>query len=177
MEHRAHCIAVFGGTIYAMPTVIAWLVLTAMAQQAPSTARPASTHQIEELAWFAGAWETDNGKTHVEEYWTVPSGGTMLGMGRSVRDQKTIFFEYLRLEQRPDGIYYVAQPRGRPPVDFRLDSLQGQEAVFVNPGHSDHLKRIVYRKHPDGSLTGRVEGVDDGKPFASDFAYRPAKPL
>ena len=162
------------GTIYRMVTVIPFVMLSAMAQQtAPQVAAPA--HRIEELAWFSGAWETDHGKTHIEEYWTRPAGDMMIGMGRSVRDEKTVFFEFLRLEQRADGIYYVAQPRGRPPVDFKLDSIEGQAAVFVNPGHADHLKRIVYRKNPDGSLTGRVEGVDNGKPFAEDFAYRPAK--
>lgn len=159
-----------------MATLIAWIMVWAIAQQAaPPVAAP--THRIEDLAWLSGAWEMENGKTHVEEYWTAPAGGMMIGMGRSIRDEKAVFFEYLRLEERPDAIYYVAQPRGRPPVDFRLDSLEGQVATFVNPGHADHLKRLIYRKNPDGSLSGRVEGVDDGKAFASDFAYRRVKPL
>jgi len=157
-----------------MVTVTIFMILSAMAQQ---TTQPVAAldHRIEDLAWFSGAWETDHGKTHVEEYWTRPAGDMMIGMGRSVRDERTVFFEFLRLEQRADGIYYVAQPRGRPPVDFKLDSLQQQTAVFVNPGHADHLKRIIYRKNSDGTLTGRVEGVDNGKAFAEDFAYRPAK--
>jgi hypothetical protein len=159
-----------------MFTAITCIMLWGMAQQsAPPAAAPA--HRIEELAWFSGAWETDHGPTHSEEYWTRPAGNMMLGLGRSVRDEKIVFFEFFRLEQRADGIYYVAQPLGRPPVDFKLDTLEGQTAVFVNPGHADHLKRIIYRKNPDGTLTGHVEGADNGKDFAADFAYRPTKPL
>jgi hypothetical protein len=56
----------------------------------------------------------------VEEYWTRAAGNMVIGMGRSVTEEKTVFFEYLQLAQRADGIYYVAQPRGRPPVDFKL---------------------------------------------------------
>jgi hypothetical protein len=150
------------------------MMLSAMVQQATQpVAAPA--HRVEELAWFSGAWETDHGKTHIEEYWTRPAGNMMIGMGRMVRDEKTVSFEFLRLEQRADGIYYVAQPYGRPPVDFKLDALEQQTAVFVNPGHADHLKRITYRKNPDGTLFGRVEGVDNGKAFAEELAYRPAK--
>jgi hypothetical protein len=159
-----------------MALLALWIFFAGMAWQAAPPAG-ASAHRIEELTWFSGAWEIDDGKTRVEEYWTPPAGSMMLGMGRSVRDEKTVFFEFLRIEQRPDGIYYVAQPRGRPPVDFRLDSVEGQSATFVNPGHADHLKRIIYRRNPDGGLSARVEGVDNGKAFAQDFSYRPAKPL
>lgn len=157
-----------------MVTVTIFMMLSAMVQQATQPVA-APTHRIVELAWFSGAWETDHGKTHIEEYWTRSAGDMMIGMGRSVRDEKTVSFEFLRLEQRADGIYYVAQPYGHPPVDFKLDTVEEQAAVFVNPGHADHLKRIIYRKNPDGTLFGGVEGVDNGKAFAEDFAYRPAK--
>jgi hypothetical protein len=153
----------------------ALLALTAhgRAPTVPGGHTPDSPPTLADLAWFAGSWETDQNGRHAEEHWMRPAGGTMLGMARTVRGDKTTFFEYLRLESRPDGIFYVAQPQGRPPVDFRLASLQGQEAVFVNPGNEDHLKKIVYRKNADGSLTARVEGEDNGKAFASEWQFQP----
>jgi hypothetical protein len=128
---------------------------------------------ISSLAWLAGGWETDDRGRYVEEHWTRPAGGTMLGMSRTVRGDKTVAFEFIRLESRSDGIFYVAQPQGRPPVDFKLASLQDQEATFVNPGNQDHLKEIVYRKNADGSLTARIEGEDSGQPFSQEWQFQP----
>jgi len=158
--------------MHAMALLIVSLILAVAAAQ---TGAGGPAHRLEELAWFSGSWETDHGSTHIEEFWTRPAGNMMVGLSRSVRDNKTVSFEFLRIEQRADGIYYVPQPQGRPPVDFKLESLEGQSAVFVNPGHRDHLKRILYRKNPDGTLTGRIEGANNGTEFAEDFAYRPAK--
>lgn len=132
-----------------------------------------SAASISGLAWFAGSWETDDHGRYVEEHWTRLAGGTMLGMSRTVREGKTIAFEFIRLESRPDGIFYVAQPQGRPPVDFKLAELQGQEATFVNPAHGDHLKKIVYRKNSDGSLTARIEGENGGQAFSQEWLYQP----
>ncbi|HEY6329445.1 MAG TPA: DUF6265 family protein, partial [Blastocatellia bacterium] len=109
------------------------------------------------LSWLAGDWESKIGEAYVEEHWTAASGGTMIGMGRSVGGGKTRFFEYLRIETRPDGIYYVAHPMGRAGIDFRLTSLTANEAIFENPGHSDHIKRIIYRRDSDNAISGRVE--------------------
>jgi hypothetical protein len=139
--------------------------------QAPPSPPPPS---LEKLAWMAGDWEMHDGTSCTEEYWTLPSSDKLIGMSRTVDKGKTRSFEFMRLEARADGIYYVAQPGGRPPVDFRLSSEPGPELVFVNPGHADHLKRIVYRRDGDAGLAARIEGENGGKPFAVDFAYRRA---
>ena len=80
----------------------------------------------------------------------------------------------MRIEARADGVFYVAQPGGKPPVDFKLASDTASELVFVNPGHADHLKRVVYKRRERGRLPARVEGEDGGKAFAVDYPYRRA---
>jgi hypothetical protein len=149
------------------------LSATSRAPASPGGATPDAPQSISGLAWFAGSWETDDRGRYVEEHWTRPAGGTMLGMSRTVRGDKTVAFEFIRLESRSDGIFYVAQPQGRPPVDFKLASLHDQEATFVNPGHADHLKKIVYRKNADGSLTARIEGQEGGQAFSQEWQLQP----
>ena len=127
---------------------------------------------MKDLSWMAGSWELQDGAACTEEYWTLPSNDALIGMSRTVRDGRTLSFEFLRIEARADGIYYVAQPNGRPPVDFRLASDAADELIFVNPGHADHLKRIIYRRGKGGGLAARIEGEDAGKPFAVDYVYR-----
>jgi hypothetical protein len=133
-----------------------------------------ATIGLEALAWLGGSWIIDDGKQRVEEFWSAPADDSMIGMSRTLRDGKTQSFEFMRIAARPDGVFYIAQPRGKPPVEFALQSWDGTQAVFVNPGNGDHLKRIVYRRNADGTLTARVEGDNDGAAFAEDFPYRRA---
>jgi hypothetical protein len=102
-----------------------------------------------------------------------PAGGTMLGMSRTVASDKTVEFEYLRLEKRGNDIYYVAHPKARSPgTDFKLTRLTAQEAVFENPQH-DFPKRIIYRKYADGSLTASIDGGEGTRSLS--FAFQPMK--
>ena len=96
----------------------------------------------------------------------------MLGLGRTLAKGKTVKFEFLRIEQRTDGLVYVAQPGGQLPTEFRLANSEGDEWVFENLQH-DFPKRIRYRRTGADSLTARVEDESGAKHV--DFLYRRAK--
>jgi hypothetical protein len=130
----------------------------------------AAAAKVEDLAFIAGAWQTA-GTPVVEELWMKPAGGTLIGAGRVSGDGQTFFFEFLRIETRPDGIFYVAQPKGGPKVDFKLVKLEAGEAVFENLAH-DFPKRVIYRKLPDGGLFARTEGDGTEKEKPSEFFYQ-----
>jgi hypothetical protein len=134
----------------------------------------AAAMTLHDMVWLAGDWQLMRGDQCVEEHWTLPSDSSLVGMSRTVLRNRTTEFEFLRIEARGDAIFYVAQPGGRPPVDFTLASDTPGELIFVNPGHADHLKRIVYRRDGDDRMTARIEGEDGGRTFAVDFAYRRA---
>jgi hypothetical protein len=145
-----------------------------------SLSSPAPTHatknlpKIADLAWMAGGWRTAaGGRAQIEEHWMTPSGGSMLGMGRTVVGDRTVEFEFLRLEQRADAIYYVASPGGQcPSTDFKLTRLSAQEVMFENPQH-DFPKRIIYKKASDGSLMASVDAGAGTK--SQSFSYLPIK--
>lgn len=132
---------------------------------------PADAHRIEDLGWISGHWQM-TGKTSVEEHWTQPAGGTMLGVNRTLRGGKTVAFEFLRIETRPQGIFYVAHPNAQPGTDFRLTALSATEAIFENPAH-DFPKRLVYRRNADGSLTARADGGASSADHAVEFLFLP----
>jgi len=97
----------------------------------------------------------------------------MLGVSRTVIGIRTLEFEYLRLEQRADGIFYVAHPKARcPGTDFKLTSVTTSEAVFENPSH-DFPKRIIYRKTAAGGLVASIDGGEGTK--SQSFNYVPMK--
>jgi hypothetical protein len=127
--------------------------------------------RIEDLAWLAGGWTEEQGDVTVEEHWIAPAGGMMLAVGRTSTKEKTLFFEFLRIETRKDGLFYVAQPKGAAPgTDFKLTKLAKQSVKFENPAH-DFPKSLEYTLQADGTLLAHLEGVEDGKPAQDDFQY------
>jgi len=134
----------------------------------------AENQSIAALSWMTGDWQTaPGGRAQIEEHWTTPAGRSMLGMSRTVAGEKTAEFEYLRIEQRDDGIYYVAHPQARcPGTDFKLTRATASEAVFENPQH-DFPKRIIYRKTGDATITASIDGGEGSK--AMTFVYHRMK--
>lgn len=137
-------------------------------QAPPSSASKSFT--VADLAWMEGDWESAPGAQQVDEHWTHVAGGTLLGVGRTVAKEKTVFFEYLRVETRADGVFYVAQPLGKSPTAFRLVKVEGASAVFENLEH-DFPKRIAYRKTAEGELVARIEGDGTETERAQEFRY------
>ncbi len=134
----------------------------------------AGEHKIEELAWLTGDWELLAGPQKTDEHWSHAAGGTMFATSRTIVSGKTVFFEFLRIETRESGIYFVGQPKGRPGTDFKLVRLDGQSVVFENLAH-DFPKRILYRREADGSLFARVEGDGSESEKPQDYRYKPRK--
>ncbi len=147
-----------------------------IAMLVPNAFTQSSGFEIESLAWLAGCWEGRyaNGRI-VSEQWMKPLGKVMLSMSRTVKNGKTIDYEYVRLEQSDDGtIRYIAHPSGQTEASFALVKLEGKKAVFANPEH-DFPQRIIYQLVSADSLFAHIEGTIDGKEKSFDYPYRRAK--
>lgn len=129
-----------------------------------------------DLAWLAGHWVAAEGfgdargdaaaipVDRTEEHWTAPAGGTMFGVGRTIRGGRTVFFEFLRIEKMPSGdLTYFAAPQGRfPPTPFKAVEIAPGRVVFENLEH-DFPQRIIYTRTGDHTATARVEGNQGGQ--------------
>lgn len=144
------------------------LLITAALILAPSLL---AQDKVDRLAWLAGHWSGAAGKALTEEHWISPAGGAMLGLSRTIARQRMASFEFLRIEERTDGVYYVAQPQGRPPVDFKLTRSGPKLAVFENPAH-DHPKIISYELTGPGALLATIEGDEKGKHIKMSFPMK-----
>ena len=109
------------------------------------------------LAFMTGDWESGAPDLKFEERWTEEAGGLMLGVSRTLKGDRAVGFEFLRVEFRENGVVYVAQPGGRSKTEFKLTVSDGKSATFENPAH-DHPKLIRYSLTDDGSLRVDVEG-------------------
>jgi hypothetical protein len=142
---------------------------SASAQAAP--AAPAPVASIESLSWMAGGWTGKMGRAGIEEHWIPPAGKTMMAVARTVVGDRTVAFEFLRIEQRPDAIVYIAQPGGRPPTEFRLTASTPTSATFENPQH-DNPKLIRYTREGEGTLIAEIEGDEKGKRVSQRFVFK-----
>jgi hypothetical protein len=149
----------------------------AMGGTAPATAAPATgsttppaapAEALASLEWLSGCWRGAVNQREFREQWLPAAGGMMIGAGHTVLQGRTQDYEYLRLEARSDGLYYVALPSGQKETSFRLagtahDEASGAEIwTFANVAEG-FPQRIVYRRGAEGWLYAGVEGSLNGE--------------
>lgn len=136
-----------------------------LAAQAPAPTR------VDDLAWMTGTWESATGERWIEETWSAPRGGTMIGFTRHGVGDALHEFEFGLLQAGEDGIVtYFAQPQGRPAVPFRLAPSAANEAVFENPEH-DFPQRIRYRRDGE-TMVASISAIDGSHEMSWTFRRR-----
>jgi len=125
---------------------------------------------IASVAWLQGCWQMTSGDRIVEEQWMAPRAGVMLNIGRTVRGDKLVEYEWVMLSERDGALAYEAHPSGQPSAVFTAQSSSGTEVVFENPQH-DFPQRVGYRRDGETMLAW-VEGTVGGKSRRVEFPYR-----
>ena len=117
---------------------------------------------VNDLKWLAGCWASVGGETGSGEQWSLPAGGTLLGVSRTVHDGKTVAHEFMQIRTTEAGeIELIAQPSGQAGGSFPMRSLSADEVVFENPAH-DFPQRVIYHLKSPGNIEARIEGhVED----------------
>jgi hypothetical protein len=96
--------------------------------------------RIERAAWLQGCWAITTPDRSVEEAWTAPKGGAMIGVGRTIREGKMTSYEMIVLREL---------------------EVSASEVVFENAEH-DFPQQVGYRRNGDALLawiSGKQKGV------------------
>src|SRR5687768_5588828 len=125
--------------------------------------------KLEQLGFLAGSWEWQVGNTTMEEHWTHPAGGCMMGLMRQVTDGKPGIREFLLLEETDAGMVMTVKHVGPKFEDIpgrtfqlKLGKFDGKEANFENQGDGS-LKSVTYRKQDDGGLYAAIRVDRNGQ--------------
>lgn len=133
---------------------------------APATAPATPPQSFEALAWLRGCWEGKVARREFSEQWQSARGGMMIGSSQMVVGRRTQDYTYMRIESRPDGLYYVAVPSGKKELAFKFAGVEDDKGVkvftFSSP-QDEFPQRIVYRQNEQGSMFAQVGGKVDGK--------------
>ena len=136
----------------------------------------AADFDANQLSWLTGCWTLSRGPLLIEEHWSKPTSGHIIGFSRTTRGGKAASWEFLTILTSPTGdiTYNPRLSSNQPPVAFKLVKQSDSEVTFENLTH-DFPQRIIYRKSPEGdSLHARIEGEVQGKLRSQEFPYRRA---
>jgi hypothetical protein len=143
-------------------TIAAALCLAGAAAQAQHA-------DLARLAWLGGCWKAAGAEAGSEEQWMAAAGDSMLGMGRTVKQGKTVAHEFMQIRPNADGVLaFFAMPSGKPPDSFPLLRIGDKEAVFENLQH-EFPQRVMYRLEGGTRLAARIEGLRGGTLRGIDF--------
>jgi len=130
---------------------------------------------IEALGWLEGCWRGAVNQREFREYWLPLQGAMLVGAGHTVMQDKTQDFDYMRVEARSDGVYYVVAPSGKPEAAFKLTAIvddgHGTDFSFSSGG-TEYPQRIVYHRGSEGWLYASVEGKLNGEDHKVTYPMR-----
>ena len=125
---------------------------------------------VADLFWLSGCWQGRQGTAVIEEMWSKPAGTTMLGIGRTVRNDRTVSFEFMQFREQNGTLAFLPQPQGGPQVTFPLKEFTPAKFVFENLTH-DYPQRVSYERK-GGQLLASIEGTEKGKFSRQEFVFR-----
>ncbi len=150
------------------------LLGTLLSITSPVSAEP--DHELARLAWMEGTWAGTMGRSAIEETWSSPSGGAMVGMQKATREGRLVSFDFMRIVAADSGrVAFLASPNGAAVTRFVSIELTDQRVVFENPTH-DFPQRVLYWIPEDGRLHARIEGSMNGVPRAIDWVWTKRTP-
>lgn len=137
-------------------------VLALLAPSAAAQQTPAAT--VADFSWLEGAWRGELDGRTIDQQWSAPRAGLMMGMFRLVEGERTLVLEFFSLRETPEGIDFrvrhfspalEAWEKGDP-IILKLAGFDGTRAAFENPVHGRPKRSFLIRTGPD-SFTSRSE--------------------
>jgi Domain of unknown function (DUF6265) len=127
--------------------------------------------QLKALHMLAGYWLCKTEKYETEELWQEPKASLMLGLNRTVSNVGKTAFEFLRIFQTKNEIFYAASPSGKPATHFKLIESSDNKLVFENLEY-DYPQRIIYNSNKENELSAKIEGDVDGINKQNEWIFK-----
>ena len=144
-------------------------------------AESTASESLTDLAWIAGEWVGAEGDTRIEEIWSKPDGGVMMGMFRLVQNDEPVFYEFMVIELTDGGPImkikhfspdFVGWEERQESVLFEMKELKSGKAVF-EAERDGNLEFLTYERTGDGLVLTLEKPAKDS---TSEFRFHRARP-
>jgi HEAT repeat protein len=134
---------------------------------------------VDNLTWLTGNWHGQRGEDVIDEHWSAPAAGMLMGMFRWLRGGEVWFYELIAVETEGEGLvfrikHFYPGMKGWEEKDesvtFDLVSLGDGEAAFFKRGGKEP-KWMVYRRVDEGTLVSWFEGEEGTHKEKDEFRY------
>ena len=130
--------------------------LGAQTQITENTYRPgeqgSAPATLESVAWLAGSWVGTGLGGVVEEAWTAPSGGSMIGSFKLLQEGKPSFYEFLLLVEEEGSLVLRLKHINPDMVGWEeKDEFVSFPLVKVD-GDTAYFRGLTYRKVGDDRM-------------------------
>jgi Domain of unknown function (DUF6265) len=154
------------------------LAVLAFVLAAPLQAADPKTVKVDDLGWMAGRWTGTMGEDSLEEQWSAPAGGAMMGMFRWMKKNGAVsVYEFLTIEPSAEGPVYfmrhfnsglIAWEEKDAPLRCPLTASGPREATFACDGGAT---KLTFKRTHETTMTVLLERQRDGKPMKTEFTY------
>ena len=128
----------------------------------PDAGAPTDAGPLAALSWLAGCWQGTVNQREFREHWLPLRGGVLIGAGQSVLRGSMLDYQFLRIEPRPDGIYFSQFSGDRKETSFRLSNTatDDRDTIYTFTNTVDTFPtRLIYRRGTEGWLYETIEGT------------------
>ncbi|MBL8311782.1 MAG: hypothetical protein JNL19_15275 [Burkholderiales bacterium] len=140
----------------------------------PTTAGKAVPGSVDKLSWLTGCWlaVSDVGLGDSREVWLAPIAGTMLGMGQTIRADRTLGWEAMRLYNDGDTVKAWIRPGARNEFTMVMERLEDGLVSFALT-EGDTTTRVSYQRRSPTAMTASFRLIrGDASPRGQEFAFK-----
>jgi hypothetical protein len=133
----------------------------------------------DDVSWMAGRWVGEHDGDRIEEWWSEPHAGMMLGMFRWHRDGEPRFYELMSMEPNEARVVFrikhfapglVGWEEKEEAVTFDLVQLTAGEATFLKRGEERWM--VYQRQSSSGELLAWFETESEPYVPGEEFRYK-----
>lgn len=126
--------------------------------------------KIEDLAWLEGVWTGEGFGGFIEEAFSAPKDGQIVGYFRSIKDGKPNFMELFTITEEGGSLILRIKHYGGDFTPWEKDAeTAGMKLVGIE-GQTMYFDGLSYSRTGD-SLTGAVLIEQDGTQRVEEFHY------
>jgi hypothetical protein len=132
---------------------------------------------IDGMRWLTGRWHGSHKADLIEEQWSAPAGGAMMGMFRALTDDLPRFYELITLDADGPGLVcrfrhfdgdLTSWEKKRAPLTLDLVDLGPEGAVFLKRGAR---RWMTYRRRGRDRLAVYFENEGEMHDPAEEYRF------